>query len=547
MDGFASDGKAAYTTLDASGLSVGLPAGLMGNSEVGHLNIGAGRPIYQVGCMFRTMENKRGGGGVHLNHYSITVEPCYVELGYLELPAISNCFSLPLAQIDPGYLELYYVPKKHWSTSVRKCSQGISWQDVLKADKCVHANERKVRLTGLAAANAEGDKLPVFCNFREQTITRNLTPTSLSRAIFRYPWEFEIAGFYCISGRVLHVLDPVVWRESGMIDEPVASLQNSVITPALACTICHVQDIVRINMALEKGTFAKNEALIKAAERAKEKTGRLHFLGLVSADDAGRIYVHHCKMGSEKCIYTLLKYAKIRITWSFWRHVAILIGIVPPTKSHWLKCLSAFRFDIFVLQWDHEEQLRGQIPCLPQLSGQIPCCVLLWWGSAVFATAQWSDSLLRVTLVRECSVCHSWVVRFLVVRYSGEGVQCLPQLSGQIPCCALLWWGSAVFVTAQGSDSLLCVTLVRECSVCHSWVVRFLVACYSGEGVQCESWFRGLIDSFLWLQVSDGGVHSHISHLVELVKVAKELGVPKCFVQFFSDGRDTRPTSGGEF
>ena len=29
----------------------------------------------------------------------------YLELGYLEHPAISNCFSLPLAQINPGYLE----------------------------------------------------------------------------------------------------------------------------------------------------------------------------------------------------------------------------------------------------------------------------------------------------------------------------------------------------------------------------------------------------------------------------------------------------------
>lgn len=36
-----------YLTLDASGESVGLPAGLMGNSEVGHLNIGAGRVMYQ--------------------------------------------------------------------------------------------------------------------------------------------------------------------------------------------------------------------------------------------------------------------------------------------------------------------------------------------------------------------------------------------------------------------------------------------------------------------------------------------------------------------
>ncbi len=33
--------------LDASGLAVGLPEGQMGNSEVGHLNLGAGRIIYQ--------------------------------------------------------------------------------------------------------------------------------------------------------------------------------------------------------------------------------------------------------------------------------------------------------------------------------------------------------------------------------------------------------------------------------------------------------------------------------------------------------------------
>lgn len=37
----------AHTELGASGLSVGLPEGQMGNSEVGHLNIGAGRIVYQ--------------------------------------------------------------------------------------------------------------------------------------------------------------------------------------------------------------------------------------------------------------------------------------------------------------------------------------------------------------------------------------------------------------------------------------------------------------------------------------------------------------------
>lgn len=35
------------TTLGASGLDVGLPRGQMGNSEVGHLNLGAGRVVYQ--------------------------------------------------------------------------------------------------------------------------------------------------------------------------------------------------------------------------------------------------------------------------------------------------------------------------------------------------------------------------------------------------------------------------------------------------------------------------------------------------------------------
>ncbi|MEI8356010.1 MAG: 2,3-bisphosphoglycerate-independent phosphoglycerate mutase [Deltaproteobacteria bacterium] len=69
--------------LEASGLAVGLPAGQMGNSEVGHLNIGAGRVVYQeltriskaiedgsffvnpllLDCMART---KASGGSLHL-------------------------------------------------------------------------------------------------------------------------------------------------------------------------------------------------------------------------------------------------------------------------------------------------------------------------------------------------------------------------------------------------------------------------------------------------------------------------------------------------
>ena len=39
--------KYPMSRLQASGLQVGLPEGQMGNSEVGHLNLGAGRIVYQ--------------------------------------------------------------------------------------------------------------------------------------------------------------------------------------------------------------------------------------------------------------------------------------------------------------------------------------------------------------------------------------------------------------------------------------------------------------------------------------------------------------------
>ena len=50
MDDFAKEGSRTaqgYTELEASSLAVGLPEGMMGNSEVGHLNIGAGRVVWQ--------------------------------------------------------------------------------------------------------------------------------------------------------------------------------------------------------------------------------------------------------------------------------------------------------------------------------------------------------------------------------------------------------------------------------------------------------------------------------------------------------------------
>jgi 2,3-bisphosphoglycerate-independent phosphoglycerate mutase len=44
--------------------------------------------------------------------------------------------------------------------------------------------------------------------------------------------------------------------------------------------------------------------------------------------------------------------------------------------------------------------------------------------------------------------------------------------------------------------------------------------------------------------VSDGGVHSHINHLLALLKMAASHGLTKVYIHAFMDGRDTPPNSG---
>ncbi len=47
--------------------------------------------------------------------------------------------------------------------------------------------------------------------------------------------------------------------------------------------------------------------------------------------------------------------------------------------------------------------------------------------------------------------------------------------------------------------------------------------------------------------LSDGGVHSHITHLYALLEMAKRRGLKDVFVHCFTDGRDVSPTSGAGF
>ena len=51
-------------------------------------------------------------------------------------------------------------------------------------------------------------------------------------------------------------------------------------------------------------------------------------------------------------------------------------------------------------------------------------------------------------------------------------------------------------------------------------------------------------DLHLYGLLSDGGVHSHNTHLYALIKMAKEKGIKNIYVHCFMDGRDTPPESG---
>ena len=80
------------------------------------------------------------------------------------------------------------------------------------------------------------------------------------------------------------------------------------------------------------------------------------------------------------------------------------------------------------------------------------------------------------------------------------------------------------------------------------------------SAIRSDAFFRNqvLLNAIAWTKkynsrlhflglVSDGGVHSHIDHLVGLLKLAKEQGVPKVFIHAVTDGRDTSPKSADKY
>ena len=54
-------------------------------------------------------------------------------------------------------------------------------------------------------------------------------------------------------------------------------------------------------------------------------------------------------------------------------------------------------------------------------------------------------------------------------------------------------------------------------------------------------------DLHLWGLLSDGGVHSHNTHIYAILELAKRKGLDRVYVHAFLDGRDTPPASGKDF
>ncbi|MDR2163111.1 MAG: 2,3-bisphosphoglycerate-independent phosphoglycerate mutase [Clostridiales Family XIII bacterium] len=84
-----------HTLLAASGLAVGLPEGQMGNSEVGHLNIGAGRTVYQA---LTRITKSIGDGDFFENE---------VLVGAMENAKVDGCALHIMGLVGPGGVHSY--------------------------------------------------------------------------------------------------------------------------------------------------------------------------------------------------------------------------------------------------------------------------------------------------------------------------------------------------------------------------------------------------------------------------------------------------------
>ncbi len=138
---------------------------------------------------------------------------------------------------------------------------------------------------------------------------------------------------------------------------------------------------------------------------------------------------------------------------------------------------------------------------------------------------------------------------------ANANVPFVKSLYAQYPNNELITCGEAVGLPdGQMGNSEVGHLNIGAGRIVYQELERINVAIRSGEMEKNETLqnaFKAAADGkrtlhFMGL-VSDGGVHSHISHIKALATLAKKYNVPDVAVHAFTDGRDTDPKSGLEF
>ncbi len=190
--------KYPNTTLITCGEAVGLPDGQMGNSEVGHLNLGAGRVVYQelqrinvavrdgsfarnesllASIRFAKNNNKplhllglvsNGGVHSHINHLKAIIDVCKAE-------GLSNVFIHAFTDgrdCDPkSGLDFIKELQQHLNSSVGKIATVSGRYYAMDRDK----RWERVKLAYDAMVNGEGEKATDAIAAVENSYHKNVT------------------------------------------------------------------------------------------------------------------------------------------------------------------------------------------------------------------------------------------------------------------------------------------------------------------------------------------------------------------------------------
>lgn len=127
----------------------------------------------------------------------------------------------------------------------------------------------------------------------------------------------------------------------------------------------------------------------------------------------------------------------------------------------------------------------------------------------------------------------------------------LDRLYSSYPWTTLATSGEAVgLIPGQMGDSNVGHLNIGAGRIVYQWLGLIGKAIRSGEFAQNSAILEGMKRAkqkeralHLMGLVSDGGVHSHIDHLIALLRMAKDQGLQRVYVHAFLDGRDVPPQS----